>query len=51
MTISNRERFKSIARFQSKGTLFVADMIWPETLSNWVKQGAPEEYVETYARL
>lgn len=43
MTISNRERFKSIARFQSKGSLFLAEMIWPETLAKWVEQGAPKE--------
>jgi hypothetical protein len=45
MSISNRERFKSIARFQTKGELFTADMIWPETLSNWIKQGAPAEMI------
>jgi hypothetical protein len=43
MSISNRERFKAIARFQRPGDLFVSDMTWPETLSNWVKQGAPAQ--------
>ena len=43
MKISNRERFKSIARFQSPGDLFTADMVYEGTISNWVQQGAPEQ--------
>jgi hypothetical protein len=43
MSISNRERFKAIARFQRPGDLFTTEMTWPETLSNWVQQGAPEK--------
>jgi hypothetical protein len=43
MDISNRERFKAIARFQRPGDLLIYEMIFPETLENWVKQGAPKE--------
>ena len=43
MNISNRERFKAIARFQRPGDLFTADMVYEGTISNWVQQGAPEQ--------
>jgi hypothetical protein len=43
MSMTNRERFKGIARFQRPGDLFTVDMTWPETLSNWVQQGAPKQ--------
>jgi hypothetical protein len=43
MNISNRERYKAIARFQRPGDLFTSDIFWPGTLSNWVEQGAPEQ--------
>ena len=43
MDISNRERFKAIAKFQRPGDLFTADMVYEGTLSNWVQQGAPEQ--------
>lgn len=43
MNMSNRERFKAIARFQRPGDLFLLEMVWYETASNWVQQGAPEE--------
>lgn len=42
MKIPNRERFKKIARFQS-GELFTTEMVYTETLTNWVQQGAPEQ--------
>jgi hypothetical protein len=45
MKITNRERFKAIARFQRPGDLFITEDIWPDTLSNWVKQGAPEQMI------
>ncbi len=43
MNITSRERFKAIARFQRPGELFIAEQIWPEAFSNWVKQGAPKQ--------
>jgi hypothetical protein len=43
MKITNRERFKAIARFQRPGDLFATDFIWPETKSKWIQQGAPEQ--------
>jgi hypothetical protein len=43
MNISNRERFKAIAKFQRPRDLFTYDLIWPITLSNWVQQGAPKQ--------
>ena len=43
MSISNRERYKAIARFQRPGDLFIVDIISLETKMNWVQQGAPEE--------
>jgi hypothetical protein len=41
--ISNRERFKQIARFQRPGDLFTTEMVWTETLTAWVQQGAPKQ--------
>ncbi len=43
MSISNRERFLGICRFERPGDLYVHDYFWPETLRKWVKQGAPEQ--------
>ena len=43
MEVTNRERFKSIARFQSPGDLFVADMVYEGAVESWVQQGAPEQ--------
>jgi uroporphyrinogen-III decarboxylase len=51
MSISNRERFKAIARFQRQGDLFTYDIFWPETLSNWVRQGAPEQILNPDSNL
>jgi hypothetical protein len=41
MALSNRERFKAIARFQRPGDLFLIDHILAEIFSQWVEQGAP----------
>jgi uroporphyrinogen decarboxylase len=41
MPISNRERFKAIARFQRPGDLWYSDAFWRETLTGWVSKGAP----------
>jgi hypothetical protein len=46
MAISNRERFKAIARFQRPGDLFLIDIIMPQILASWVKQGAPEKILQ-----
>jgi len=43
MSISSRERFLGICRFERPGDLYTFDMFWPETLEEWVKQGAPKE--------
>jgi hypothetical protein len=43
MSISERERFKAIARFQRPGELFILDMFFPEYLKEWVNQGLPSE--------
>jgi hypothetical protein len=55
MNISNRERFKAIARFQRPGDLFTWQSVWQETLEKWVEQGAPEQMLargaETYGNL
>jgi len=43
MSISARERFLGICRFERPGDLYLRDSFWPKTLENWVKQGAPKE--------
>jgi hypothetical protein len=43
MTMSNRERYKAIARFQRKGDLYTSDSFWPDTIPTWVERGAPKE--------
>jgi uroporphyrinogen-III decarboxylase len=40
--ISNRERYKAIARFQRTGDLWMNDLFWPEALVLWMENGAPE---------
>jgi hypothetical protein len=46
MKMTNRERFKAIARFQRPGDLYTYDSFWPETLPKWVaQQGAPKELI------
>ena len=47
MSISNRERFLDICHFKRPGDLFYLDWFWPETLKEWVKQGAPEQIIPT----
>lgn len=39
----NRERYKAIARFKNTGDLWLNDIFWPETLTTWIENGAPEE--------
>ncbi len=41
-TLSNKDRYKAIARFQRTGDLWVSDGFWGETISNWKQQGAPD---------
>lgn len=41
--MTNRERFKAIARFQRPGDLWINDIFWQETLLSWVDQGAPPQ--------
>ena len=45
MNISLKERFSDICHFKRPGDLFIFDRFWPETLENWVKQGAPKQMV------
>jgi uroporphyrinogen decarboxylase len=45
MKMSNRERFKAIARFQRPGDLFIVETFWPDVFPNWVRQGAPEQII------
>jgi len=45
MNISPKERFLDICRFERPGDLFTFDKFWPETLEEWVKQGAPKEII------
>jgi uroporphyrinogen decarboxylase len=46
MSISARERFKAIARFQRLGDLSYSDMFWPETLLSWIRKGAPQQLID-----
>ena len=47
MNISPKERFLDICHFKRLGDLFYFDWFWPETLEEWVKQGAPKQIVPT----
>jgi len=46
MSISPRERFKAIAKFQRPGDLSYSDMFWPETLISWIRKGAPQQLID-----
>jgi len=46
MSISPRERFKAIARFQRPGDLYYSDMFWLETLTSWIQKGAPQQLLD-----
>ncbi len=51
--ISNRERFKAIARFQLVGELSMPTFLndfWPETLTQWVNNGAPKQLPDSTYR-
>ena len=50
MSISNRERFKAIARFQRPGDLWTSDGFWQETLIHWIQKGAPPELTNSTYR-
>ena len=45
MSITARERFLDICHFERLGDLYIRDSFWPETLEEWVKQGAPKQIV------
>ena len=45
MNISPKERFLDICHFKRPGDLLPFDSFWPETLEEWVKQGAPKEII------
>lgn len=48
--MSNRERFKAIARFQRPGDLYINDDFWQETLISWVENGAPSQLLNSAYR-
>jgi len=54
MSISARERFLGICRFERPGDLFLStpyfNSFWRRTLEEWVKQGAPEQIVDSRFR-
>ena len=41
--MTNRERYKAIARFQRPGDLWITDSFWQETLISWVENGGPPQ--------
>ena len=45
MDISPKQRFLDICHFKRPGDLWLSDGFWPETLEEWVKQGAPKEII------
>lgn len=51
--VSNRERFKAIARFQRPGDLFLPTFFndfWRETIIYWVDNGAPQQLLDSVYR-
>ena len=50
MTISNRERYKAIAKFQRPGDLCTSDTFWRETLMFWIQKGAPAQLTDSTFR-
>ncbi|GAI90186.1 unnamed protein product, partial [marine sediment metagenome] len=50
MSISPKERFLDICHFKRLGDLYIRDFFWPETLEEWVKQGAPKEIINSRFR-
>ena len=51
--VSNRERFKAIARFQMRGELFLPTSLndfWRETLIGWIENGAPPQLMDNTYR-
>ena len=41
--ITNRERFRAIAKFKRPGDLWITDDFWQETLISWVENGGPSQ--------
>lgn len=53
MSLSNRERFLAIARFQRSNDLYLGTFFhefWRETLHSWVQQGAPAALMDSRFR-
>ena len=48
--ISNRERYKAIARFERPGDLWLSDGFWQETLLTWVDSGGPPRMMNSAFR-
>jgi uroporphyrinogen-III decarboxylase len=43
MSMSLKDRFLGICRFERPGDLYLNDGFWNQTLKEWVRQGAPEK--------
>ena len=54
MSISTRERFLGICRFERPGDLYLStpyfNSFWRQTLEEWVKQGAPKQILDNRFR-
>jgi len=50
MSLSNRERFRAITRFEIPGELDTRDTFWQETLILWAEKGAPPELTNSAFR-
>lgn len=51
MDITLRERYLGICRFERTNDLYTFDEFWPQTLIQWVEEGAPEQiFDEKYRR-
>ena len=45
MEISPKQRFLDICHFKRPGDLYLRDTFWDETVTEWVKQGAPKHII------
>ena len=48
--MTNRDRYKAIARFQRPGDLWITDDFWQETLISWVENGGPPQLTNSAYR-
>jgi len=45
MSISPKQRFLDICHLKRPSDLWIKDVFWPGTATEWVKQGAPEQII------